>query len=143
MDFPPRGCDVNDIAGKYTEVQSQVSAVPVPPDEGGTAISGMDAEDKSVHPLRCISGHHAGAYGRFPTTYPLRGPNDSFAHAERKRKPRYNRFTPVITGFSLSTAVPGVCSVGTALFCRHYNRFLAVCQIIQLPPVRFKDCPVM
>ena len=31
------------------EGQPQVSAVPVRPDEGGTVISGMDTEDKSVH----------------------------------------------------------------------------------------------
>jgi len=42
-------CDVNDIAEKYIEGQPQVSAVPVLPDEGGTVISGMDTEDKSVH----------------------------------------------------------------------------------------------
>ena len=41
--------DVNDIAEKYIEGQPQVSAVPVLPDEGGTVISGMDTEDKSVH----------------------------------------------------------------------------------------------
>ena len=40
--------DVNDIAEKYIEGQPQVSAVPVLPDEGGTVISGMDTEDKSV-----------------------------------------------------------------------------------------------
>ena len=44
-----KDCDVNDIAGKYIEGQPQVSAVPVLPDEGGTVISGMDTEDKSVH----------------------------------------------------------------------------------------------
>ena len=44
-----RRCDVNDIAEKYIEGQPQVSAVPVLPDDGGTVISGMDTEDKSVH----------------------------------------------------------------------------------------------
>ena len=44
-----RHCDVNDIAEKYIEGQPQVSAVPVLPDDGGTVISGMDTEDKSVH----------------------------------------------------------------------------------------------
>ena len=44
-----KNCDVNDIAEKYIEGQPQVSAVPVLPDEGGTVISGMDTEDKSVH----------------------------------------------------------------------------------------------
>ena len=44
-----KDCDVNDIAEKYIEGQPQVSAVPVLPDEGGTVISGMDTEDKSVH----------------------------------------------------------------------------------------------
>ena len=43
-----KDCDVNDIAEKYIEGQPQVSAVPVLPDEGGTVISGMDTEDKSV-----------------------------------------------------------------------------------------------
>lgn len=43
-----RDCDVEDIAGKYIEGQPQVSAVPVLPDEGGTVISGMDTEDKSI-----------------------------------------------------------------------------------------------
>ena len=41
-------CEVNDIAEKYIEGQPQVSTVPVLPDEGGTVISGMDTEDKSV-----------------------------------------------------------------------------------------------
>ena len=44
-----KDCDVSDIAEKYIEGQPQVSAVPVLPDEGGTIISGMDTEDKSVH----------------------------------------------------------------------------------------------
>ena len=44
-----KDCDVNDIAEKYIEGQPRVSAVPVLPDEGGTVISGMDTEDKSVH----------------------------------------------------------------------------------------------
>ena len=39
---------VGDIVEKYIEGQPQVSAVPVLPDEGGTVISGMDTEDKSV-----------------------------------------------------------------------------------------------
>ena len=45
-----KDCDVNDIAEKYIEGQPQVSTVPVLPDEGegGTIISGMDTEDKSV-----------------------------------------------------------------------------------------------
>ena len=43
-----KDCDVGDIAEKYIEGQPQVSAVPVLPDEGGTVISGMDTEDKSV-----------------------------------------------------------------------------------------------
>lgn len=43
-----KDCDVNDIAEKYIEGQPEVSAVPVLPDEGGTVISGMDTEDKSV-----------------------------------------------------------------------------------------------
>ncbi len=43
-----KDCDVNDIAEKYIEGQPQVSAVPVLPDEGGTIISGLDTEDKSV-----------------------------------------------------------------------------------------------
>ena len=44
-----KDCNVNDIAEKYIEGNPQVSAVPVLPDEGGTIISGMDTEDKSVH----------------------------------------------------------------------------------------------
>jgi len=44
-----KDCDVNEIAEKYIEGRPQVSAVPVLPDEGGTIISGMDTEDKSVH----------------------------------------------------------------------------------------------
>ncbi|MCX4292381.1 MAG: hypothetical protein OSJ36_11405, partial [Odoribacter sp.] len=44
-----KDCDVGDIVEKYIEGQPQVSAVPVLPDEGGTVISGMDTEDKSVH----------------------------------------------------------------------------------------------
>ena len=44
-----KDCDVNDITEKYIEGQPQVSAVPVLPDEGGTLISGMDTEDKSLH----------------------------------------------------------------------------------------------
>jgi len=43
-----KDCDVNEIVEKYIEGQPQVSAVPVLPDEGGTIISGMDTEDKSV-----------------------------------------------------------------------------------------------
>ncbi len=43
-----KDCDVNEIAEKYIEGQPQVSAVPVLPGEGGTIISGMDTEDKSV-----------------------------------------------------------------------------------------------
>ncbi len=43
-----KDCDVNEIAEKYIEGEPQVSAVPVLPDEGGTIISGMDTEDKSV-----------------------------------------------------------------------------------------------
>ncbi|MCM1189273.1 MAG: hypothetical protein NC541_08245 [bacterium] len=43
-----KNCDVNGIAEKYIEGQPQVSAIPVLPDEGGTIISGMDTEDKSV-----------------------------------------------------------------------------------------------
>ncbi len=43
-----KDCAVNDIAERYIEGQPQVSAVPVLPDEGGTIISGMDTEDKSV-----------------------------------------------------------------------------------------------
>ncbi len=42
-------CDVDEIAEKYIEGQPQVSAVPVLPDEGGSIISGLDTEDKSVH----------------------------------------------------------------------------------------------
>ncbi len=42
-------CDVGEIAEKYIEGQPQVSSLPVLPDEGGTIISGMDTEDKSVH----------------------------------------------------------------------------------------------
>jgi len=44
-----RDCDVDEIAEQYIEGQPQVSAIPVLPDESGTIISGMDAEDKSVH----------------------------------------------------------------------------------------------
>ena len=44
-----KDCDVNRIAEKYIEGQPQVSNLPVLPDEGGTIISGMDTEDKSVH----------------------------------------------------------------------------------------------
>ncbi len=43
-----KDCDVNEIAEKYIEGQPQVSVIPVLPDEGGTIISGMDTEDKSV-----------------------------------------------------------------------------------------------
>ncbi len=43
-----KNCDVNEIGAKYIEGQPQVSAVPVLPDKGGTIISGMDTEDKSV-----------------------------------------------------------------------------------------------
>ena len=43
-----KDCDVDDIAEKYIEGQPQVSAVPVLPDEGGTIISGLDSEDKSL-----------------------------------------------------------------------------------------------
>jgi len=42
-------CDVGEIAEKYIEGQPQVSNLLVLPDEGGTIISGMDTEDKSVH----------------------------------------------------------------------------------------------
>ncbi len=55
-------CDVDEIAEKYIEGQPQVSAVPVLPDEGGTMISGMDTEDKSVREgdivWRGTSGRH-------------------------------------------------------------------------------------
>ncbi len=43
-----KDCDVNEIMGKYIEGKPQVSALPVLPDEGGTVISGMDTQDKSV-----------------------------------------------------------------------------------------------
>ena len=47
-----KDCDVDDIAEKYIEGQPQISTVSVLPDEGdegGTIISGMDTEDKSLH----------------------------------------------------------------------------------------------
>lgn len=44
-----KDCDVNDIAEKYIEGQPQVSEVPVMPDEGGSVITGMDTEDKSLY----------------------------------------------------------------------------------------------
>lgn len=61
-----KDCDVNDIAEKYIEGQPQVSAVPVLPDEGGTVISGMDTEDKSVREGTVTSMTFASAPS-FPT----------------------------------------------------------------------------
>ena len=44
-----KDCEVKEIAEQYIEGQPQVSTIPVLPDEGGTVISGLDTEDKSIH----------------------------------------------------------------------------------------------
>ncbi len=43
-----KDCEVKEIAEQYIEGQPQVSTIPVLPDEGGTVISGLDTEDKSL-----------------------------------------------------------------------------------------------